>query len=413
MGVIKGKYTSRILISLIIFIGYFFTTAQPIPVETIMVPRWLSSLESNYPVYFDGTAPAQTGELADSAENTAGQSQDALVQAAETEGREPQREPQNSPAGTPVDTPTGSGAEFLLPFELGTRFGYVDPEGRYVINREREGYLSISENHWAEYKAQAETIEVMDPRNKLVAKLTEPRGYPLFLDNRLFIINEEQNALTAVDEAGEKIWSYDFASLITDIDAAAGLILIGFLDGTVELLNNQGKRVFFFEPGGSRLSVICACRISHDGTKLAVISGYDDQRFLLLEKSSDSYKVIYHEFLSGGFRRAVHLAFIDNDRRVVFEREGGLEIYDIAGRTNVKVNLDGKINALDNSGEDNLLFVITSQSELRKELVGIRLPGEIIMEAPFKSRNAFLGRKGERLYVGGGNVIAAFELHRR
>jgi hypothetical protein len=57
--------------------------------------------------------------------------------------------------------------------------------------------------------------------------------------------------------------------------------------------------------------------------------------------------------------------------------------------------------------------VITSRSETRKELVGIRFPGSIIMEAPFRSGAAFLERQGERLYVGGGNTIAAFTLERR
>jgi hypothetical protein len=227
------------------------------------------------------------------------------------------------------------------------------------------------------------------------------------------LISEEQTSLRAVDGNGNIRWTYDFAAPITDIDAAASLVLVGFLDGTVELLDDTGRRVFFFEPGGSRLSVICGVRISRDASHLAIISGYDDQRFLLLEKSGNSYKVAYHEFLADGFRRAVHLAFIDNDRRVAFEWENGLGIYDINARNSTKVRLDGAITALDEAGEDNLLFVITSQTSMKKELVGIRLPGEIIMQAPFRSDQVFLGRQGKRLYLGGGGAIASFELDKR
>jgi hypothetical protein len=368
----NNKYNYWLLISVIIFVVYFFLAARPIPMEMVLVPQWLSSTESNYPLYFNG-ASAPSGE-------------DAVV-----------------------DGENG----LLLPFRLGNRFGYVDAYGKFSINRERKAALSISDDYWAEYEAVPREIDIRDPWDKQAVLIPKGRGYPLFLDGRLFMINAEQNSLEVFDLLGKSLWIYDFGAPVTDIDAASGFVLAGLLDGTVELLDENGKRVFFFEPGGSRLSAIYACRISRDGTKLAIVSGYDEQRFLFLERLGDSYKVSYHEFVSDGFRRVVHLAFIDQDRKVVFEREGGIEIYDVNSRTNVKVELDGRINRFDGSGEDDLLFMITSQSESRKELVGIRLSGEIIVEAPFRSGTAFLRRKAERLYVGGGGTIASFGLERK
>jgi hypothetical protein len=368
----KGKYNYWLLIGVVIFVAYFFLAARPVPVELVLVPRWLSSTESDYPLHLNGASVPE-------GEDTAGEGEDGL----------------------------------LLPFRLGNRFGYVDAYGRFSVNREKKASLSISEDYWAEYEAVPREIDIRDPRDKQAAVVPGGRGYPLFLDGRFFLINAEQNSLEALDAAGKSLWTYDFAAPVTDIDAASGFVLAGLLDGTVELLDGDGGRVFFFEPGGSRLSVIYACRISRDGTKLAIISGYDDQRFLFLERLGDSYKVSYHEFISDGFRRVVHLAFIDQDRRVVFEREGGIGIYDVNSRINTKVELDGRVSGLDGSGEDDLLFVVTSQSEWRKELVGIRLSGEIIVEAPFRSGTAFLRRKADRLYVGGGGTLASFTLERK
>jgi hypothetical protein len=198
------------------------------------------------------------------------------------------------------------------------------------------------------------------------------------------------------------------------MDAAAGLIVTGSLDGTVELLDGNGRlAVPPNEPGGSRLSVILGCRISRDGSKLAIVSGIDPQRFLLLERFGDSYKVIYHEFLAEGFRREVFLAFVDNDRRVVFERNGGLGIYTIQTRNSVYLPLDGDVYALDGSGENGLLFVITAGGGQRKNLVMIRLPGTKIIAAPFTSESAFLGRQGSRLFIGGGTTMASFDLDKK
>jgi hypothetical protein len=361
----KKKYWFTVMV--LFFIAYIFIAARSVPVETILSPRWLISLESTYPEF--------------SGQNV-------------------------SPGGRE-----------LLPFRLGDRFGYVDPEGRFTINQVKKGYISLSGEYWADYEPLPGTIEVRNPLNEKVMAIENPRGYPLFLDNRIFLLNNEQNSLSILDVSGQAVWTYDFAAPLTVFDAAAGFILTGSLDGTVEVLNDRGQRIFFFEPGGSRLSVILGCAISKDGSKVAIISGIDDQRFLLLDRFGDAgsteYKVIYHEFLGDGFRRAVHVSFIDEDRRVAYECQGGLGIYNINTRTGVKIPLEGEIAALDGTGSDRLLFAVTSQSPEEKRLVAIRLPETIIIEAPFKSETAFLARQGSRIYVGGGMTLASFELDKK
>jgi hypothetical protein len=362
--VAKEKTKYWLITGLLLFIIYVFLAAQPIPVETILTSRWLTSLESNYPVYLGDADTADPGEL--------------------------------------------------IPVQLGTRFGYVGADGRFSINRPLKGYISLSPENWAEYEAAPESIEIFNPQGEPVLTIEKSRAYPLFLDKRIFLISSEQNSLSALDKTGEILWTYDFAAPLTCIDAAAGFVLTGSLDGSVELLDAGGRLAFSpFEPGGSRLSVILGCSISKDGSRIAVISGIDDQRFLLLERFGETYKVIYHEFLTDGFRRAVHVAFIDNDNRVAFEREGGIGIYDINSRTGIKLPLEGKIIAFDENGSGRIFFIITSQSEEEKRLVAVRFPGTVMLEAAFKSKTAFLGRQGPRLYVGGGMTLAAFELDKK
>jgi hypothetical protein len=356
--VAKKKRKFWIIVLFLLFILYAFIAGQPIPVETILTSQWLRSLESDYPE-FEDTGP-------------------------------------------------------LIPFELGGHFGYVDSQGRFALNRLKQGYISLSKDLWAEYQALPESIEVRNPQNSRIITIKNSRGYPYFLEGRIFMINQEQTSLSLVDTSGTVLWTHDFAAPLTYMDAAAGLIVTGSLDGTVELLDHTGRLVFPpFEPGGSRYSVILGCRISQDGSKLAIVSGIDPQRFLLLERFGDSYKVIYHEFLSHAFRREVHLAFIDNDNRVVFERNGGLGIYTIQTRKSLFLPLDGNIHAINGSGDDGLLFVITAESGLRKNLVVVRLPGTKIIEAPFKSQTAFLGRQGPRIFIGGGTTMVSFELDKK
>jgi hypothetical protein len=373
--------------SLALFVVYIFIAARPIPQETIMLPQWLSSLESGYPV-----------SVGNSQE---GPSTDAVV----------------------------------IPFRLGDRFGYVDPTGHLPINRIKEQNLFLSSPFWAEYGEAPEEIQILDNTGQPAFRIDQgsgnnySRGYPLYLDGRLFLVGKDMNTLTALDGGGKFLWSYDFAAPLTCIDAAAGFVLTGSLDGAVEILDRQGKRFFFFEPGGSRLSAIMGCSFSRDGNRLAVISGIDDQRFLLLERYGDpatgDFRVIYHEFLEDGFRRPVHISFIDNDTRVAFERQGGIGIYEMQNRVSRTLALEGAIidmdtgtnNVSDATGNrlerEGIFFVITSQAGRQKKLVGIRLPGTIVLEAPFRSDDAFLSRSGSRIYLGGGSTLAAFELGKR
>ncbi|MDR3131119.1 MAG: WD40 repeat domain-containing protein [Treponema sp.] len=351
----------------LLLIVYFFAASRPVPPETVLRPQWIVSLESGYPLFFEGESAPEPDE---------------------DEGRP-------------------------LPFILGNRFGYFNRDGGFDMNRTARGNAAISENYWTEYEAAPSSLEIRELLNEAPLKILEPRGYPFFMDKRIFIISEEQNSLTALDSGGNSLWTYDFAAPLTDVDAAAGLVLTGSLDGVVNLLDMSGRRVFSFEIGGSRYSAVYGCRISRDGSKLALVAGFDDQRFLLMEKIGDSYKVAYHEFFSGGFRRPVHISFIDNDRWVVFESEGLLVLYNIGARDSIKLPLEGNIIALDGSGADKLLFALTSLSPRKKQLVEIRLPGEIIMKAPFSSENAFLARRGRRLYLGGGGALASLSLSSR
>lgn len=353
-----------------LFAAYIFAAARPVSRETILVPRWLSSLESGYPVFMPGSDSPAQGEGSDQAP---------------------------------------------IPFRLGDRFGYAGPDGRLPLNRIKTQNLFLSASYWAEYGAIPGEIEILKNTGEAAFVTGENQGYPLVLEGRIFLIGKDMDTLTALDDGGKPLWSHDFSAPLTCIDGAAGFILTGSLDGVVEILDRDGKRFFFFEPGGSRLSVILGCSFSRDGNRLGIISGIDDQRFLLLERYGDrgEFRVIYHEFLEDGFRRPVHVGFIDNDNRIVFERQGGLSIYDPGNRVNRIIPLEGRIFAMDGEGSGGIFFVILSREGTGKELVGIELPGAVILRAPFRSEDAFIHRAGSRLYLGGGNVLAAFELEKK
>jgi len=375
----QQKKRIQVFIVFLLFVVYFIAASRPIPRETVLSPGWLSSVESDAPVSIGGAGKTQEG---------------------------------------------------LFPFTLGSNFGFVNAAGNFSVNNVKTGGIYLSENLWTEYGAEPEIIEIKDIKAQTAVKIENPRGYPVLLDNRVFIVGSEQNALSEIDKDGNVIWAYEFGAPLTSIDAAGGFVLTGSIDGVVEILDSAGKRVFYFEPGGSRYSVILGCAISHNGSRIGIISGIDQQRFLLLERfgAGSDYKVIYHEFLREGFRRPVLITFTDEDRRIVFERAEGLGCYNIKSRQGFSIPLDGEIAAVDNSGDKGFFFLINSRAGKKKELIGIRFPQDkklavskyngdmrsaIFLRAPFKSDTVFLGRNGPMLVAGGGKKLISFVMEEK
>ncbi|MDR1787710.1 MAG: WD40 repeat domain-containing protein [Treponema sp.] len=350
--------------ALLFFVVYAFVCARPIPEETVLVKRWLSSLESERPVLIgEGAAPSDEGHI---------------------------------------------------PFHYGERLGYIGSGGVFTYNAAQKGQASISADYRAEYDAQPESIDVFDPYGEPAMRITRPEGYPFFAGGRVFIIGKNQNDVSLLDSAGKREWTYTFSSPLTCADGANGYLLTGSLDGVAELLDAQGRAAMLpFEPGGSRLAVIVGCALSHDASRIALISGLEDQRFLLIDRSGGgAARVVHHEFLSAGYRRPVRVLFSGNNESVVYEREGGLGVYHIKSRESAFIPLDEEIAALDASGKDGRIFIVTAGKDTQRTFIMVQMPQGITLETRFRSRNVFLGRRGAGIYLGGDLAIASFALEK-
>lgn len=354
MSKLKTRY--RITFWCVIFIGYAFFAARPVQKEVVLDLKWINSLETSYPA-----------------------------------------------AGINED---------LRPFKLGERFGYITNSGKFSIKLEKTGQLALSPKFWAEFSGVERSINIKNPEGKTVLTLTSPQGYPFFLGDKIFIMHRSQSSVSHIDEAGNEIWRHDFASIITCVDAGDDFFLAGMLDGSVDLLGKDGKILFSQETSGSRLSAVYGCALDPSGQKVAVISGLDDQRFMFIEETGGVWRITYHEFLGDGFNRPVHIRFVDGGKKVVFERESGIGIYDILTRNSNMIEFDGTLRALDADGGGGLLFFIAEESKGEYKLIAAS-QNRVFIAAPFKSKSSFLDRRGGELVIGGGSVLAAFSITER
>ena len=370
----KDKKIYFVILAVFVFIAYTLLAAEPIPPETILTTKWLVALDDSF--YEEGT-----------------------------------------------------GSRISIPFMVGNRYGYVSNSGKVLLNKEKEQTVSLSPELWAEYESAPMSLVIRTPLPDKEIILENPGGYPVFIDGRIFIVSKDQTNLKELNRNGEVLWQYDYEAPLTCIDAAGGYVLTGTLDGIIDLLDGGGNPVFpSYAPGASRIPVITGCRLSSDGSKIAVISGIGKQRFLFLELyGNNDYRVTYHEFLTGeGFRREMLMAFIGNDTRVVFEQEAGLGIYDVSDRSTITLPLsdqregqysslpEPRLLALEEEGGNGIFFyIISGSSREEKRFIALKLPGKELLNAPFKSEAFFLTRRGNEIFIGGGMTLACFTLDRR
>jgi hypothetical protein len=379
----KKKKKGLIAVIAVVFLVYCFGAARPVPRETILAPKWINSLDTEDPILL-GKADSQNQ---------------------------------------------------IFPFTLGYRFGYIDTSGQFALNRIKNGDIYLGSNMWTEHPPEPSVIEIKNIEDETIINIDNPRGYPVLLDDRVFILGSEQNSLSEIDRNGNVIWTYEFGSILIDMDVAAGLVVTASIDGVIEILNSRGERVYFFQPGGSRIEAIYGCAISREGSRIGIISGYDPQRFLLLEKfgvEDSGYRVVFHEFLGKGFRRPVRVLFIDEDRRVVYEREGGINYFNIRSHRSIFIPLEGEVTAIEKSGDNRMLFLITKRmyQPMQKDLIGIKLSGErgfsvfqsgssspVFLRALFNSEDVYLDRlqtgSGSVLITGGGDALISFDLEKK
>jgi hypothetical protein len=273
--------------------------------------------------------------------------------------------------------------------------------------------VSISEDKWAIYSAAPDSVDVFSPSGERVFTLEKLGGYPFFMSKRNFVINSGQYSVREYGPDGDLLWNYDFSAPITCVNASNDLFAVGLLSGVFEVLDKHGSKLYSFEPGGSRLPVILGCAVSATGERAALLCGIDKLRFILLERFSGSYRVVYHEFLNDDFRRPCLTGFLDDGRHVFFERDNGLSILNAETRQVKNFPLEGRLLSVSGDSSEGRVFVMCETPAGRKKLAGISLDDYVLFKTTWASRGSFLKRQGDELYIGSDKAVAAFAIDTR
>ncbi len=197
------------------------------------------------------------------------------------------------------------------------RMGYYDGEGHAVI-LDGTGRSCISDRFFLQ---EREGELVAHSRSGQDTFVLDTALTPLLFGDHLFLTDIFQGYISETDIQGRTLWDYDLPSLITCMDYRDGLTAVGLLNGEIRLFDERGEALFTWSPGGSRISAIYGIALSPGGESIALVSGLDPQRFILLERKENGYRPVFHENLADSSRQPLTLSF-DDSRNILIRGKG-------------------------------------------------------------------------------------------
>ncbi len=297
--------------------------------------------------------------------------------------------------------------ENVIHYHLGQTIGYFTEDGNISVYQTFPSKVSISDYYYATYDTDAENTPFYNSKNKLAGTL-KASGFPYFVDDLIYIFLPGGASFSKCLPNGDIQWTYEGTIPITAFAAKPGYTAIGLADGTIKVFeNNTGSNEISFEPGGSDFPVILGLDISPDGQYVASVSGHNKQRFVLSHREGNQQKIIFHRFLDEDSPYRTSVYFTKDAKRIFYNYENKLGIYDFETQENTEILLKNKIISLKEN--DNFVFLLSKNKKLYTVSI-IENTNTKEGEFSFEADSAFIQTAGDKLYIGKDNTISCISI---
>lgn len=301
--------------------------------------------------------------------------------------------------------------ENLIPYKLGQVIGYFTPEGKIFSTISYPAKASISQNYYCTYGFSNNQTDFFSPQGTLVANLQES-GFPFFDQDKIFVFLPGGNSFAYFNSQGKKMWTYENYAPITAFSSSSNGIVAGYSDGKIVSLKYDGTVDQDFFPGGSELSVILGCDISEDGTKIAMISGHNKQRFSVAQNENAHSKIIFHEFVPNETNQQSLVKFNDENNLVYYGYKNGLGIVNLKKLKSKHISLPGNVVQIEKSSLEGMIFVL-SRNKNTYTVTAIESPQNKAAEFSFEANCAFIQVRDNKLFVGRDDKISLMNIYRK
>lgn len=294
-------------------------------------------------------------------------------------------------------------------FKLGQSIGYFDKNGKINNIVSYPSKSSISNSYYCTYNVDAHNTPFYKPDGSKAGIIHE-YGFPFFNDDRIYVFLPGGTSLSKCNSEGENKWTYEGVIPITAFNSNLYSTIIGFADGTINVINNEtGKTKTSYNPGGSDFPVVLGLDISNDNQYSASISGHNKQRFVLFSDENNQQKIIFHTFLDSNVISRTFVQFTDDNKLVLYNYGNKLGIYDLVNKKNKSFDINTSIISMK---ELENIIVLLGKKEDVYSIYFFEKSTILIGHFDFKADNAFIQTEDNMIFVGKDNSISKINVSR-
>lgn len=288
-------------------------------------------------------------------------------------------------------------------FKFGQSMGYFTKDGEISLFKSFPVKAAISDNYYALYTTEAENFPFFDNRGNQQG-IIKASGFPFFNEDRIYVFLPGGGSFSTCNSQGDVIWTCENTIPITAFSSNENHTVCGYADGTIKVFgNSDGNVEINFVPGGSDYSVLYGLDISPDGQYVASVSGLERQRFVLAHKEDNQPKIIFHSFLNSDLTRRTFVKFSSDGKRVFYNYQDNLGIYDLEKNKNYTIPVNSKILNIEEA--DDLYFLLGKNNN---EYTVYVIEKTNILEGSFSftADSAFIKTYDNIIFVGKDSTIS-------
>jgi len=180
--------------------------------------------------------------------------------------------------------------------------------------------VALSQAGYINYARMGSDWIMRNPRGERIASFSG-NGYPLLSEDgsRVIVVNADLTGVQELDKNGDATWSRDFPAIVTSLSLQGDFLLVGLLNGSLQLLGRNGNPAYQGSPGQSRIQVTYGCAVARDGSYVASVSGIGPQVLTVLGRNGATYSRALRLTLSTDYRREVQMGFSPDSRYLFYE----------------------------------------------------------------------------------------------
>lgn len=297
----------------------------------------------------------------------------------------------------------------VIPFMIDKAFGSFNESGKIVYKDSIDYNTTQTDLKFINYSRVSDNFVINKYDGSFISTIKET-GFPLFINDRLFVFSQNSKIVSEWDIKGKKLFDYESESEITSCDVNGETFIAGFVDGSIIIRDEGAVFAKLVRPEISRINTVYGVAISADSNYIAIISGIDSQYIFLMAKKNKEYDQIYIYQFPDELRYSRYISFSGDGKYLYFEGGSTFYCYDILAKKLSSLDVEKQISEI-NYIEELGFFVMTAESENDSPFFYIVYPDcKILYTKSFTSGYYFVSNKENRIFIGSKDNIYAVDI---